>query len=197
MALPTNEKFKPGMDSFTGKFKGKVDFFKIVDAVKQAFVATDVPYRLHMKQMGDNRFIALFMHHVGGPIKTPISISAISPDSVSDAIVHEIKGENWIKFTPIVERVLSQFGGDFTVKGFHDGEIKVKETIERTDFSYEESAFIKAAREVSQFAELEQVPDLVRLISKEANRTALVNAIETHGSALSEELEPSAAPAFG
>lgn len=197
MPLPTNEKFAPGMDRFTGKLKGKVDFFKIVDAVKQAFEATDVSYRLHMKQMGEKRFIALFMHHVGGPIKTSISISATSPGSASEATVHEIKGDNWIKFTPIAERVLSQFGGDFTVDGFYDGETKVKETIERTDFSYEESAFIKAAREVSQFAELEQVPDLVRLISNEANRTALVSAIETHGTALSEELEPSTAPAFG
>lgn len=197
MPLPTNEKFAAGMDVFTGKFKSRADFFKIVDAAKQAFEATDVSYRLHMKKMGENRYLAFFMHNVGGPLKTSFSISATSPGSASEATVHEIKGENWIKFTPIAERVLSQFGGEFTVKGFYDGETKVKETVEKTDHSYEESAFIKAVREISQFADLEQVSDLVRLISKETNRSALLNAIWTHGSALSEEMEPSNTMAFG
>lgn len=197
MSLPTNETFSPGMDNFTGRFKGKVDFFKATDAVKQAFEATGVPYRLHLKQLGDNRYIALFMHSVGGPIKTAFSISASSTGSVSDALVLEIKGENWVKFTTIAERVLSQFGGDFIVRGFHDGEVKVKETLKKSDLEYEESAFIKAAREFSQFADLEHVPGIVRLISDENNRSALINAVRTHGTALSEEAEPPRGPVFG
>jgi hypothetical protein len=189
MPLPTNEKFASGMDIFTGKFKGKADFFQVIDAVKQAFEATDVSYLLHMKRMGENRYLAFFMHTLGGPIKTSFSISATSPGSASEATVHEIKGDNWIKLTPIAERVLSQFGGEFTVRGFSDSELKVKETVKKT-IAYEESAFIKAAREISRFAEVQQVPGLVRLISEEANRHALVDAIRTHGSALSGEIEP-------
>jgi hypothetical protein len=197
MPLPTNDQFSDGMDIFTGRFKAKTDFFTAVDAAKQAFEATDVSYRLHMKKMGENRFLALFLHQVGGPLKTSLSISAISPGSATEAVVHEMKGDNWIKMTSIAERVLTQFGGDFTVRGFRDGEIKVKETVLKSDHSFEESAFIKAVRELSQFADLEQVPGLVRLISDENNRSSLLGAICTHGPALSQENEPSSTLTFG
>lgn len=191
MSLPANDQFKDGMDVFTGRFKAKTDFFTVVDATRQAFEATEVPYRLHMKKMGENRFLALFLHHVGGPLKTSLSISAISPGAAAEAVVHEMKGDNWDKMTAIAGRVMKQFGGDFTVRGFRDGQVTVKETVGKSDHSFEESAFIKAVRELSQFAEIEQVPSLVRLISDENNRSALIGAIAAHGPSLTQE---SAAP---
>jgi hypothetical protein len=197
MAFTTTAEFTPGMDSFTGKFNEKSRFLNIVDAIKQAFEENDVSYRLQMKEMGEKRYFALFMHHVDGPFKASLTISGASARTVSEAVVHEIKGDNWTKLTPIAKKVLAQFGGRFIVKRFQDNEVKVDETVERTDFSYRESAFVKAARDISGFAELQQVPGLVSLISKEANRAALVDAIQNHGDALSEESEPSRTPGFG
>lgn len=197
MPLPTDDSFKEGMDVFTGRFKAKTDFFTVVDATQQAFEATGVPYRLHMKRMGENRFLALFLHHVGGPQKTSLSISAISPGAATEAVVHEMKGDNWKRMTTVAERVLAQFGGDFTIRGFRDGQVTFKETVNKSDHSFEESAFIQAVRELSQFAELEQVPSLVRLISNENNRSALIGAICTHGPALTQEREPSTGLVFG
>ena len=197
MPLPAAEQFNEGMDVFTGRFKAKTDFFAVIDSTKQAFEAADVPYRLLLKSMGENRFLAIFLHQIGGPLKTSFTISAVSSGQAAEAVVHEIKCDNWLKMTDIAERVLKQFGGRFTVRGFRDAEVKVDETIEKTDYSFEESAFIKAVRELSRFAELEQVTSLVRLISQDDSRSALIDAICSHGPALAQEQGQSATLAFG